>query len=307
MDLDGFGNHGALPALRMAGCRQANGVEPNVSVSEDVRAMSGLLGQSQSLRHAYLNAEPWPHIVVEDAFPEALLDAVAIECASLDQARLIASNDDRQIKQEASDGLGPATRHLLDMVESESFRAFVSRVTGVDDLLPDPTHKFAGAHRTPRGGFTKIHRDFEVHPTSRLYHRVNLLIYLNRDWPESYGGSLELWPTDMSAIGRRIFPRYNTMVLWETHSATLHGLPDPVNCPPDRMRLSIACYYYTKTPRAVARGERRIRYWAARPGEDRAIERMSWQDHVRQATPELLRRLVRATRETILRRRVGSP
>jgi len=32
----------------------------------------------------------------------------------------------------------------------------------------------------------------------------------------------------MSAIGRRIFPRYNTMVLWETHGGTLHGLPDPV-------------------------------------------------------------------------------
>jgi Rps23 Pro-64 3,4-dihydroxylase Tpa1-like proline 4-hydroxylase len=169
---------------------------------------------------------------------------------------------------------------LLEILESERFREFVSTVTGVDDLLLDPTRKFAGAHRTPPGGFTKIHRDFEKHPTSGLFHRVNLLVYLNRDWPDSYGGSLELWPSDMSAIGRRIFPRHNTMVLWETHGATLHGLPDPVSCPSDRMRLSVACYYYTKAPRVGAPGERRVRYWAARPGEDRSIERMSWQDHV---------------------------
>ena len=263
-----------------------------------------LPGHAQSLRREYLNAKPWPHIVVEGIFPEGLLDSVAAECAGLDQARLIRSNDYRQIKQEASEGLGPATKHLLEIVEGESFREFVSAVTGVADLLPDPMHKFAGAHRTPPGGFTKIHRDFEVHPTSGLFHRVNLLVYLNRDWANSYGGSLELWPPDMSAIGRRIFPRFNTMVLWETHDATLHGLPDPVKCPLDRTRLSVACYYYTKARRVAAWGERRGSYWAARPGEDRAIEHINWQDRLRAVTPGPLRNLLRTTRDRIFRRRV---
>ena len=72
------------------------------------------------------------------------------------------------------------------------------------------------------------------------------------------------------------FPRFNTMVLWETHDATLHGLPDPVKCPLDRTRLSVACYYYTKARRVAAWGERRGSYWAARPGEDRAIEHINW-------------------------------
>ena len=98
----------------------------------------------------------------------------------------------------------------------------------------------------PPGGYTKIHRDFEMHPDTGLFHRVNLLVYLNRDWPDSYGGSLELWPSDMSKVGRCVFPRFNTMILWETHGGTLHGLPDPVRCPPNRMRLSVASYYYTK-------------------------------------------------------------
>ena len=139
----------------------------------ELSAFAGLFCQAQSLRSEYLKARPWPHVVVENIFPERLLDSVAAECAGLDETCLITSNEDRQVKQEASEGFGSATKHLLELVESARFREFVSTVTGVDDLLPDTTHKFAGVHRTPPGGFTKIHRDFQVHPNSGLFHRVN--------------------------------------------------------------------------------------------------------------------------------------
>jgi len=282
--------------------RAENLVQMRMSPSCSGAVITDLFGRAQSLRDEYLNAKPWPHIVVNNGFPEDFLDSIAAEIADLNEARLISSNEDRQIKQEASENLGPATNQFFELVDSARFREFISTVTGVDGLLPDPTHKFGGAHRTPPGGFTKIHRDFEVHPVTGLFHRVNLLVYLNRDWPESYGGSLELWPSDMGAIGRRIFPQFNTMVLWETHSATLHGLPDPVTCPPNRMRLSVASYYYTKERRRAGPGERRTRYWAARPGEDRSIERMNWLDHVRAVTPEPLKYLVRAVRDQFVRR-----
>jgi Rps23 Pro-64 3,4-dihydroxylase Tpa1-like proline 4-hydroxylase len=261
-----------------------------------------LFSRAEALRQEYVAAKPWPHVVVENGFPEDLLDAIASEITKIDQAHIISSLDDRQIKQEASDGFGPATRHFLEIVDSESFRDFISTVTGVNNLLSDPTHKLAGAHRTPPGGYTKIHRDFEVHPDTGLFHRVNLLVYLNRDWPDSYGGSLELWPSDMSAVGRRVIPRFNTMVLWETHGGTLHGLPDPVTCPPNRMRLSVVSYYYTKEHRSAAAGERRARYWAARPGEDLPIEQVGWLDRVRAVTPEPLKHLIRAARDKFVRR-----
>jgi Rps23 Pro-64 3,4-dihydroxylase Tpa1-like proline 4-hydroxylase len=275
-------------------------------IAVQLRSLNSLYARADALRAEYANAKPWPHIVVNDAFPEDLLDRIAAECAGLEEASLITTNTARLIKQEASDGLGTATQHLLSLVDSSRFREFVSTITGVRDLLSDPTHKFAGVHRTPPGGFTKIHRDFEVHPITGLFHRVNLLIYLNRDWPEAYGGSLELWPADMSALGCRILPRFNTMVLWETHGATLHGLPDPVTCPPGRMRLSVASYYYTTTRRILAPGERRVRYWAARPGEDQEIEQMSWQDHLRALIPDPLYNRLRTARDRISRARRSS-
>ncbi len=99
-----------------------------MSASFDLCEMAGLFGRAQSLRSEYVNAKPWPHLVIEDVFPERLLDSVAAECAGLDQAHVVASNDYRQVKQEASEGLGPATTRFLELVESESFREFVSTV-----------------------------------------------------------------------------------------------------------------------------------------------------------------------------------
>jgi hypothetical protein len=248
-----------------------------------------------SLAASYRRAQPWPHLVLEDAWPADLLDAVAAECAGMAEADLVRSAVGQQVKQEAWSGFGPSTAAFLALLQSKPVVDLVSTITGVSDLITDPTHRFAGVHRTPRGGLTKIHRDFHSHPETGLFHRVNLLVYLNRDWPDAYGGSLELWPSDMSALGRRVFPRFNTTIVWETHDATLHGLPDPVACPPDRMRLSVAAYYYTKERRGE--GQDAVRYWFSRPGEGRWVEAMTWQDRLRDLIPKGLRSAARAMRD----------
>ena len=80
-----------------------------------------LFNRDQALRHDYLNAKPWPHVVVENGFPEDLLDAIASEIAKIDQAHIISSLDDRQIKQEASDGFGPATRTFWNLSIAKAF------------------------------------------------------------------------------------------------------------------------------------------------------------------------------------------
>ena len=72
-----------------------------------------LFGRAQVLRDEYLNAKPWPHVVIENGFPEEFLDAIADEVANIDQSHIISSLDVRQIKQEASQGFGPATQHFL--------------------------------------------------------------------------------------------------------------------------------------------------------------------------------------------------
>jgi hypothetical protein len=87
-----------------------------------------------------------------------------------------------------------------------------------------------------------------------LFHRLTVIVYLNSDWKDEYGGELELWRSDMSACERQIRPLAGTSVIFATTAEALHGIPDPVRCPPGRARLSLASDYYTVSP---APGDRR--------------------------------------------------
>jgi hypothetical protein len=78
-----------------------------------------------------------------------------------------------------------------------------------------------------------------------LDRRVNLLIYLNEDWQDAYGGHFELWETDMSRPVVKIAPLFNRIAMFSTTGVSWHGHPDPLTCPDNRSRKSIALYYYS--------------------------------------------------------------
>ena len=70
-------------------------------------------------------------------------------------------------------------------------------------------------------------------------------MYLNRDWEESYGGHLELWNKEMTNCEKKILPSFNTMVIFSTTDFSNHGHPEPLNCPKQISRKSIALYYFS--------------------------------------------------------------
>ena len=134
---------------------------------------------------------------------------------------------------------------------------FLEELTGVSGLIPDPTHYWAGLHVNPPGAFQAIHRDFRVHPITGLFHRVNILIYLNSNWKSEYGGELELWKSDKSACGQQVAPVAGKSVIFEAGPLAFHGIPEPINCPTGRARLSLAAIYYTVDPPPNDRKESR--------------------------------------------------
>ena len=71
------------------------------------------------------------------------------------------------------------------------------------------------------------------------------MVYLNENWEESYGGHFELWEKDMSKSSVKILPLFNRIAMFSTTGDSWHGHPDPLSCPPDRSRKSLALYYYT--------------------------------------------------------------
>lgn len=140
---------------------------------------------------------------------------------------------------------------VIDRLNSPDFIAWLSALTGIPDLVADPALEGGGLHQIQRGGFLNIHADFTVHPHHRLWRRrVNVLVYLNDDWQDGYGGHLELWTRDMTRCFEKIRPDFNRCVIFNTDHDSYHGHPEPLACPEDRTRRSIALYYFTieKTP-----------------------------------------------------------
>ncbi|MEO1437455.1 MAG: 2OG-Fe(II) oxygenase, partial [Bacteroidota bacterium] len=124
---------------------------------------------------------------------------------------------------------------VIHQLNHPDFVAQISKLTGIPDLLPDPSLEGGGLHQTQRDGFLNIHADFTVHPHKRNWRRrVNLLIYLNEDWQPEYKGDLELWSRDMKACEQKIAPLFNRVVLFNTDQDSYHGLPEPIQCPEDR-------------------------------------------------------------------------
>ncbi len=197
---------------------------------------------------AYRTAEPFPHIVIDNFFDDTgILDKVLEEFPGKDQINWTRFNDYHEIKlaSKREDQLGPFTRHLIYHLNSSFFINFLEELTGIKGLIPDPHLEGGGLHQILRGGKLGIHADFNRHVKLNLDRRLNLIIYLNKDWQEEYGGHIELWDRAMKRWVKKILPIFNRAVIFNTTDFAFHGHPEPLTCPEDRSRKSLALYYYS--------------------------------------------------------------
>lgn len=195
----------------------------------------------------YAAARPFPHWVVDDFFDPALLDEVLAEFPQPGQIKWQRFDNQQEVKlaSSAEANFGPMTRLLLYHLNSWTFLQFLSEVTGIPNLIPDPGFEGGGLHQIQRGGKLAVHADFNKHRAFNLDRRLNVLVYLNRNWREEYGGHLELWNREMSACEQKVLPLFNRMMVFGTTDYTYHGHPDPLQCPPGMTRKSLALYYFT--------------------------------------------------------------
>jgi len=201
-----------------------------------------------SLARAYREADPFPHAVLDGLFPEAVLRAVVSEIRTGDDT-LEKNHYGTVSKHRISDisRVGPVTRRLIEELNSAPFLNFLQRLTGIEALVPDPLLEGGGVHQIGPGGFLKVHTDFNWHRVLQLHRRINVLIYLNEVWDDAWNGHLQLWDETMERCGAKIAPLFNRMVVFSTTDKSYHGHPDPLACPEDVRRNSIALYYYTAT------------------------------------------------------------
>jgi Rps23 Pro-64 3,4-dihydroxylase Tpa1-like proline 4-hydroxylase len=225
-------------------------------------------------QETYANAHPFPHIVIDNFLSAEILNEILEEFPQLGAVgwRKFENSTEKKLASTSELQMGGKIRCLLYQLNSSIFINFLEKLTGIDGIIPDPHFVGGGLHQIERGGYLKVHADFNKHSKLNLDRRLNLLIYLNKDWQEEYGGHLELWRTDMSCCEKKILPIFNRCVIFSTTDFSYHGHPEPLNCPEGMTRKSLALYYYSNGRPAEEVSAEHSTLFRARPDENFASQ-----------------------------------
>lgn len=244
-------------------------VADHPAVPTDIVAPSIDMGY---LAEGFTTNRPFPHIVIDDflapdvasamyeVFPDHREDFWNVYANPLENK--LTCNDWSVMP-------GPIGQ-ALEALNGPDFCNELTALTGIEGLVGDAGLHGGGMHCIKTDGKLDVHIDYRLHPTLGLERRLNLIIYLNRDWRDAYGGDLELWSADMTCCQQRIAPKFNRAVIFATDDTSYHGHPEPLTCPPETSRKSIALYYLTE-PRDNATERYRARF-VARPQDDGSPE-----------------------------------
>lgn len=204
-----------------------------------------LLAIAGSGADAYATAQPFKHGVYDDVFDEEILNAIIGEFETVENDwKSFDTAYEKKLQYNRDINLPPVTRAFIHNLNSEPFLDFLRDLTGIQGLMADPYLVGGGLHKIPRGGRLGIHVDFNQHKVMHVYRRLNVIIYLNKDWQEEYGGHFELWREQKGGCEKKVLPIFNRMAIFNTTSKSFHGHPEPLTCPEDRSRRSLALYYY---------------------------------------------------------------
>lgn len=201
----------------------------------------------KSKQSEYLNNTPFPNISFENFFDKDSLDEILVHFPDLkSKADYNFKNaNENKLATKGEYKLSEHAREFIRFLNSQVFLDFLTNLTGIENLIPDPSLAGGGYHELKPGGFLKIHSDFNKHPDTKLDRRINVLVYLNKDWKSEYGGQFELWNETMTECVKKIEPNFNTMAIFSTTSKSYHGNPGIIKCEEGNSRKSIAMYYYT--------------------------------------------------------------
>ena len=198
----------------------------------------------------YLNGIPFPCIVIENFFDENFLNRVTRDfpdLSKIESSKKYMNKNEIKFANNDYTCFPESIKNLINFMNSKYYLDFLQKLTHIKEkLIIDPELNGGGLHEIKKGGVLKVHTDFNKHPSLDIDRRLNVLIYLNKNWRKEYGGDLELWDREMRNCKKKISPNFNKMVIFSTNDYSYHGHPDPVDCPLDLSRKSLALYYFSQ-------------------------------------------------------------
>jgi Rps23 Pro-64 3,4-dihydroxylase Tpa1-like proline 4-hydroxylase len=190
-------------------------------------------------------ASPFPVLIIDDFLDEEFLNSLIVEISEFHELQkssdyIFAKN---KFESPVISSIGPQSSKLKEFLLSKSFEDFLSGLIGKKVFL-DSDFTGGGLHRGGKDAFLDMHCDFRIHPLhSDWIRELNILLYLNKDWIENFGGHLNLEHA-VTKEKLSIAPLLNRIVIMITNDISLHGY-EKINFPLGMYRTSIAAYAYS--------------------------------------------------------------
>lgn len=196
--------------------------------------------------------EPYTHYIIDDFIQEDIALKLSEEFMPYESKEWFVYDNPLEIKKSCNNwyNFPKETYNFFQYLNSPAFLEKISKITGML-LIPDHGLHGAGWHIQGNGSRLNVHLDYSFHPKLHLERKINFIYYLTPKWKPEYGGNLELWSHDEKTkqpkeLIKTIENKFNRVVIFDTSQNSWHGFSQPINCPDNVYRKSIAMYYLTE-------------------------------------------------------------
>jgi len=212
-----------------------------------------IIERAADIRRRFREAKPFRHVAIDGFLDPECCEALLRDFPPFDPKRATdeRGRTGRKAVVERVSGISAAYAAFYRYINSAPFLSAMSALTGIPDLVADATLFGGGTHENLHGQALDVHVDFNIDERTMLHRRVNLLVYLNKEWDERWGGAIELHSNPRRPeldTCTSFLPLFNRALIFETNEYSWHGFRR-IELPPDRQHLSrksFSIYLYTK-------------------------------------------------------------
>ena len=198
----------------------------------------------EELREKFINAKPFEHIVIDEFLENEYAEEVFKLFPNLDNTWHEYKNP-IEVKY-AFDNINYLPDQLKNYyyyLSTPEIINIIGEITNINNLEYDEYLHGAGVHLHPKYGRLNIHLDYEKHPYSGKERRLNIILFMSKEWNTNWNGANELWNSDVTRCIAKTDIKFNRAILFKTNDISWHGLPDKIICPDNIFRKSLAYYY----------------------------------------------------------------
>lgn len=203
------------------------------------------------LAEEFAHAKPCKHIVLDNFFEEEFAHTLHDNFPKFETLKVVRKSLNENKREDYHfERWHPAFGELRDFMITDEVSEFMSTLTGINGLFTNTDALGQGIHQGGKGSFLDVHIDVNVNVAKKLWRRVNLLVYMNKDWKPEYKGDIEIWNKDMKTMAVKYPPIFNRAVIFLTDADSPHGY-EKINFPDGEYRKSYYAYFFTPMEEGV--------------------------------------------------------